>query len=377
MFPDGNATPAEIIHALRFLEPSTSFRSEFAYDNLLYIVAGEVAARVAGTDFEALLEERLLAPLGMQDCASMADRAAPGAVVVTPHVLVDDRLEATTTRLGPSVTAAGGIVCSARGMANWASFILDGGVSPGGERLVSERQFRELTKPVTLLPTPGILSEHAGASMNAYALGWGVSTFYGEPMLSHGGGVWGVTTFIAVLPKQQLAVFVSNNLMSAAPRAVVNDIVDKFLGDETGETGKDWVSIIADAAGQRQAAGDEAVAEAWATRNAESSPSLPLEAYTGTYRDPWYGEVYISISDDGTLHFAASRNAPLEGPLVHFQYDTFVAEWTDRRLMADAYVTFTLGADGTAERIRMKAVSPTTDFSFDFHDLDLVRVPER
>lgn len=49
---------------------------------------------------------------------------------------------------------------------------------------------------------------------------------------------------------------------------------------------------------------------------------------------------------------------------------TFIARWKDRRLNADAYVSFSLDAEGKVERIRMKAVSPATDFSFDFHDLD-------
>jgi hypothetical protein len=94
------------------------------------------------------------------------------------------------------------------------------------------------------------------------------------------------------------------------------------------------------------------------------------------YRDPWYGNVHVSLGKDGQLEFRSDRNEPLQGPLEHFQYDTFIVRWTDRRLMADAYVTFLLGADGTIEGIRMKAVSPATDFSYDFHDLDLKRVPQ-
>jgi hypothetical protein len=110
------------------------------------------------------------------------------------------------------------------------------------------------------------------------------------------------------------------------------------------------------------------------SRAADSVPSLPLEAYAGTYRDDWYGEIRIALEEDGALWFYSERNEPLRGPLEHFQYDTFIARWTDRRLDADAYVSFTLTTEGSVERIRMKAVSPTTDFSFDFHDLDLVRV---
>jgi CubicO group peptidase (beta-lactamase class C family) len=376
MFPDGNATPAEVIHALRYFEPATSFRSEFAYDNLLYIVAGEVVARVSGEPFADFLEKRLFAPLGMNECVATPDRAAPGAEIATPHMSVDGELEITTTRVTNLVAAAGGIACSARGMARWMAFMLGEGTTADGAQLISAAQFAELTKPVTLLPAPGYLAEHAGTRLNAYALGWGVSTFYGEPMLSHSGGVWGVTTFIALMPEQKLAVFASNNQMSAAPRAVVNDIVDAFLEDSSSKAGKDWVSILASVSGDRGSAAQKVVDEAWAARDADSTPSLPLEAYTGTYRDPWYGTIRISL-EDGRLKFESDRNEPLQGPLEHFQHDTFVARWADRRLHADAYVSFLLGPAGDVERIRMQAVSPATDFSYDFHDLDLEIVDER
>jgi CubicO group peptidase (beta-lactamase class C family) len=372
MFPDGNATVAEVVNAMRYLEPATSFRAEYAYDNLLYIIAGEVVGRVSGEPFVEFLERRLLAPLGIPDCVATASRAGRGARLATPHMLVDGALEVTTTRVTDLVAAAGGIACSARGMARWLSFMLNEGVAADGERLLSERQFAELIRPVTLLRVPGYLAEHAGAYLSAYALGWSVSTFHGQPMLSHGGAVWGMTTFIAILPRQGLAVYASGNQMSPAPRAVVNDVIEHFLaGDAAVE--RDWTAILDTLSADSRADADRVVAEAFAARNADSTPSLPLDAYTGTYRDPWYGTVTLSLSDDGQLWFESARNPPLKGPLEHFQYDTFVARWEDRRLMADAYVTFSLTPDGRIERIRMRAVSPATDFSYDFHDLDLAR----
>lgn len=374
MFPDGNASAADVVNALRHFEPATSFRSEFAYDNLLYIVAGEVVARGAGEPFVDFLERRLLTPLGMDECAATAGRAGPASRAATPHMLVDGELETTTTRITDLAAAAGGITCSARGMTRWLSFMAAEGAMADAERLISQTQFRQLIRPVTLLDVPGYLAKHAGAYLNAYALGWGVSTFHGQPMLSHGGGVWGMTTFLAILPEQGLAVFASGNQMSAAPRAVVNDLLEHFSKGADSAEATDWIAVLGEVSGDRQAAADEAVAEAFAARNAESTPSLPLESYTGTYRDPWYGEVRVALTDGGTLWFESQRNPPLRGPLEHFQYDTFVARWSDRRLQADAYVTFTLAPDGQVERIRMEAVSPATDFSYDFHDLDLRRI---
>ena len=183
-----------------------------------------------------------------------------------------------------------------------------------------------------------------------------------------------MTTFLTILPEQGLAVFVSNNKLSPAPRAVANDIIDRFLADVSPNSGKDWVGIVSDAMSARSSGAIEAIADAESSRSADSNPSLPLDAYVGTYRDPWYGDISIEMYEDGRLWFRSARSAPLSGPLEHFQFDTFIARWTERKYDNDAYVSFTLGAEGNVERIRMKAVSPATDFSFDFHDLDLVRV---
>jgi len=369
IFPNAESTRDEVVHAMRYFEPATSFRSQFAYDNLLYIVAGEVVAKVAGMPFDDFLEQRLLAPLGMDDCRATLERVAATADKATPHVLVDGQLETTGSGITPVAAAAGGVNCSASGMAHWMQFVLSRGQLADGTQLVSEKQFAQLVQPVTLLSTPPYLAEHAGALLNAYALGWNVHSFHGQPALSHGGGVWGMTTFLMVLPDAQLAVFASGNQLTAAPRAVVYDVAEAWLGGPD----PDWVGIIDELTQSRRGAGKEAVEQAQQERAEDSRPSLPLEAYAGTYRDPWYGDIEVRLQDD-SLWFYSGRSAVLNGPLEHFQFDTFIARWSDRRLNADAYVSFSLSPTGEVERIRMKAVSPTTDFSYDFHDLDLRRI---
>ena len=375
LFPEGNTSRQEVIHAMRYLKPSTSFRSEYAYDNLLYIIAGEVVARVSGLPFEDFLEQELLAALGMSDCTASLGRVAAGASKATPHLLVGEEYEITRSQITEASAAAGGVNCSAAGMARWMQFVLDQGVTAAGDALMSNEQFEQWVKPVTLIDPPAYMTEHAGAHLGAYALGWGISTFYGQPMWSHGGGLWGMTSFIAVLPEMKLAVFASNNQMSAAPRAIVYHILDQFLVGRAAEAGKDWIAILDELYQARLLEGEEAVALAEESRDETSTPSLPLEAYTGTFTDDWYGPIEISLNDDGQLWFESGRSERLSGPLEHYQFDTFIARWSDRQLRADAYVMFTLSPEGAADQIRMKAVSPTTDFSFDFHDLDLQRIP--
>jgi hypothetical protein len=105
-----------------------------------------------------------------------------------------------------------------------------------------------------------------------------------------------------------------------------------------------------------------------------TKPSLPLSKYAGTYVDEWYGEIAIE-EQQGRLGIRFTRTPSLTGTLEYWQHDTFIARWSDRELRADAYITFALNPDGTIDQAKMRAVSPATDFSFDFHDLLLKPKP--
>jgi hypothetical protein len=119
-----------------------------------------------------------------------------------------------------------------------------------------------------------------------------------------------------------------------------------------------------------QAQIDAAVSRSAMVRDAASKPSLPLAQYAGVYTDAWYGDVVLEEAG-GKLVMRFSKTKALTGDLEHWQYDTFVVRWRDRELRADAFVTFALNPDGSIDRVKMAAVSPETDFSYDFQDLDL------
>jgi CubicO group peptidase (beta-lactamase class C family) len=367
-WPEAETTIDEVVRALRFLKPSSSFRSKYDYDNLMYIIAGEIVTRISGVDYADFVEARILQPLGMTGCRVGPSHARGLENRATPHVLVEGELQTTAYASSDFTAAAGGVICDAQGMGQWMKMWLSGGLKQDGEPLLSAEQIDQLWGPVTLKSTSKMMKEHAGSHMSAYALGWNVSSFYGEPVYSHGGAHWGMTTFIAVMPRQNLAVFVSNNQMGVAPRALVYHVLDHYLGGD-----KDWVGIYDEWLTAYYARAEEAVKTAAAEKRSDSNPNLPLEEYVGTYRDDWYGDIYIE-QVDGKLFFRSRRTPRLRGPLEHFQSDTFIVRWTDRQLKADAYVSFLLAVDGGVERIAMKAVSPATDFSYDFHDLDLVKV---
>ena len=148
-----------------------------------------------------------------------------------------------------------------------------------------------------------------------------------------------------MIPELRLGVVVLTNQESgAAFNAITYRVLDHYLGAQV----PDYVGDLPAAARRRhRGAARSAAAEArGAARDSTSGPSLPLGAYAGTYRDPWYGDVTIA-QESGGLVIRFTQTPSLVGDLVHWQHDTFVARWRDRELRADAYVTFALNPDGT------------------------------
>ena len=362
----------EIARRLRYIKPTTSFRTAYAYDNVLYSVAGEVIEAVSGQTWEDFVGTRILARVGM---TGSAVRYSAGGNVATPHALMEGRVRAVAPLASENVNPAGGITSSAADIAKWLIVQLDSGRLAEGARLFSQRTARELWSIVTPIRPGNPPAELATLRANflGYALGFNVRDYRGWKVVTHTGGLPGYVSRLTLVPDQKLGIAVFTNQESGeAFEAVTWRLLDQFLGAPP----TDWVAAYR----TLKLRGDSAVAAqertAATARDTASRPSLPLAKYAATYRDDWYGDITIAL-ESGKLVMRFSHTPSLTGDLEHFQYNTFIARWRDRELRADAYVTFALQPDGSIEHATMAAVSPATDFSFDFQDLLLVPVSRR
>lgn len=373
IWPDGNAEVDDIIAALPHLQPSTGFRDGYAYDNLLYIVAGEIVARVSGQSWPDFVTAEILRPVGLSQCAAQKDRIPGGADVVTGHeraagaedgVPIDPRAAFSNTW-----SAAGGLYCTAGDMMVWSRFWFDGGVTADGQRLVSEEQARELWEGVTPVGVNGRLRGNGSSHLAMYALGWVVQDFEGKLMVSHSGGAPGVASNLLLLPEEDIAVFSSSNDYRGAASTFNHQVANALVG----RGGSDFISEWGAAFAKAEAEGAALISETAGPPADAAQPNLALAEYTGTYRDPWYGDVRISRTDSGALFIDMGRSEILDGELTHFSGDRFTAFWPDASLKADAYVDFAVEG-GKVTGMTMKAISELTDFSYDFHDLKLEKI---
>jgi CubicO group peptidase (beta-lactamase class C family) len=365
-YPATDFTRTEIIHGLRYIKPKSSFRAEYDYDNVLYIVAGQIIPAVTGQSWEDFVQEHILTPLGMMDCAPNYARIPHRADVASPHQLVEGKSAAIPVEALDVIGPAGTINCNVNGMNIWLQTQLAEGKSPTGLQLFSPERSEEMWSPVTPEPINPALAALTGSYFKAYGLGWEISNQFGYERIFHTGAVPGMTTWVAMIPQLQLGVVVLTNRENGwAMEAIGNQILDAYVGAPE----RDWVDTVSGVVQQRRADAQAVNDTVAATLAKAAPPPLPLEAYTGHYADPWRGEAVVRREGEHLL-LKISRTHDLEGALTPFSGDIFVVRWNRRGLDADAYVRFTPKFGGGVENMTLQAISPATDSSFDFQDLN-------
>ncbi len=374
MFPDGgNFTKKDIIHNLRYLKPVSAFRTKYDYDNNLYIVAGEVAERASGIKWEDLVEQRIMKPLGMQKSAASLYRLKDNSNAVRPHAPVNGNLQVLDIDWSESANAAGGIWSNIIDWSKWVIAQVNHGKYGEGQKntLFSKEVHNETWTPQTIIKT-GTAAPY-NTHFAAYGLGWFLSDVKGYKQVTHTGGLAGMVTQVVMFPELKLGIIVFTNQQSgAAFNAISRSIQDSYLG----VSGYDWVKIMKERVDKGEAEakkiGDD-VEKDMQAQLSKAGGKFNFQPYLGTFRDVWFGDIEISIKN-GKAWLDCKRSPKLSGEVLPYKGNSLIVRWVDRTLDADAYLMFTTDMDGNPSGLTMKAISPLTDFSFDFHDLDLKRV---
>ena len=371
--PRGKLPRAEVVRRLRYIKPETSFRSAYAYDNILYIVAGQLIEEVSGQTWENYIREHVFAPAGLPHASSddahhfgNANRAYPhGRVGGSVRGAGEQKLLDEHDQLARASAPAGLLAMSANDMGRWLQIQLGRGAVPAGGRLFSEASALEMWTPVTpipIAPAPSGL-ELTQPDFNAYALGWEVRDYRGTKIVWHSGGLFGFTSIVVIIPEKHVGFAIELNAEDIEPRfGLMYELLDHYLGLPS----QDWPAKFGAYRDERIAQAADLVARE-ASSPAKTRPSLPLESYAGSYADPWYGKLVVGSDQKGlTVDFTTTPN--MTGHLEHWKYDTFVARFDDKGI-EPAFLNFAIGFDGTVTSITAKPVSPIADFSFDYGDL--------
>lgn len=369
-FPEGSDFNVDdVIANVEYLEPESSFRSEFQYNNNMFIIAGEVLKRISGLSWEEFIETQIMKPVGMTSSKASYNRVSNKSNIIDAHTMAEGKVIQIPHDWSETANPAGGIISNVPDMLTWAEFLMNDAVTKSGERLLSEKQFHELWQlqtPLTVYPNDSYNSNFKG-----YGLGWFVADVKGgHKQVYHTGGLLGTVTQFTMIPDLDLGIVVLTNQMNgSAFNTITNTIKDSYLGYEN----RNWL----DKYGTRNAdyiKYNDSIKTAVYTKveNAKTLKNLPKpEQIVGTYTDDWFGDVIISHDSKKGYTIKSKRSSRLFGELLPLNATTFVAKWNDRSYDADVYVQFTFNENGEAVSASMKYIAPITDFSFDFHDLQL------
>jgi CubicO group peptidase (beta-lactamase class C family) len=344
-----NYDQAEVLRRLRYLKPQGQFRADFVYSNLMYTVAGAMAERITGKKWNVLVTERLLTPLGMTGTNAEEDLTRPNSA--SPHALIDGVQQPVRPYYWKTMAPAAAIASNARDMARWLQFQLGDGMWEG-KRIISAASMEQMHSPQFIVPTTAAM--RAGRNVDyfaGYGFGWQVFDYKGRTMFWHSGNGDGMPSYMGILPKQKLGVIVMTNswVMPSLHGALINRILDTFLGLETRDNVAE--TIAADKTNRERDA--KAVADMEKERAKNTKPPVALAQYAGTYNDPLFGDMTVTVEGDHTvLQFAGGEKANLS----HWHYDTFDVLWRDPLLRAyyGAAAVFSLDADGKPARLDMR-----------------------
>jgi CubicO group peptidase (beta-lactamase class C family) len=372
--PNSTLSRKETVRRICYLKPATSFRSGYAYDNILYMAAGQLIQEVSGETWEQYIHDHVFGPLGMNHSTDSDAEYQANPNHARPHSRSGAAIHGLGTQtpldenatIAQNAAPAGGLAISANDMSRWLLTQLGHGKIPGNDNnLFSAEQSTQMWTGVVPTPIRQFPAQFAPTAphFNEYALGWDISDYRGVKVVGHDGAVLGSQATIALLPDKNVGIFIAAN---SEDGEIILGLRDELLDYYLGAPQNHWPEKFHEWKIGRLTAAAKQVQTAEA-KPAQIGPSLPLDHYAGDYTDPWYGTIKVRQSGNG-LSIDFPHSSGMEGPLTHYQYDTFK---TNPKLgwVEPAYVTFSIGADGKVDRVTMKPVSPAADFSWDYQDL--------
>jgi len=345
----------EIIRRMRFLRPNSSIRSHFAYQNEMFITAGQIIPAITGKSWDDFVRERIFAPLGMSSSLTSEPASPEGMDLASPHSNMTGTMQPIPEIKLYNAAPAGAIHSNIDDMEKWLRLQMHNG-SFNGKRIFSEAAAKEMHTPQTLIPMEAATSGLAAADANffAYGLGWFLHDYHGHLLIDHGGATDGMTTMVAFSPDDNFGfVILTNSDQVSFLESVMFRIFD--IGLERPE--KDWNAYYRDL--RKKVEDKQKAAEEKFQKDhvAGTKPSLPLAAYAGKYTDDLYGPAEISLNGDKLV--LRLTDLGFNADLEHWNYDTFRIQWRITDHLADPSVrllTFVLDAEGKPSQLRIEHV---------------------
>ncbi|UCC38748.1 MAG: serine hydrolase [Candidatus Aminicenantes bacterium] len=345
----------EILGRLRYIEPVTSFRYRYGYNNNMFLAAGQIAAALSGKSWDELIEEHIFEPLGMSMSNTSTLKLKDTENAATPHSYNDAKVTPIPWRNIDNIGPAGSINSNVMEMAQWMRLHLGKGTYEG-KKLLKASSIKEMHSPQTVIPKGKWLSSLSPVNHQMvpesnfflYGFGWFLQDYHGRKIVQHGGSIDGMRCLVGMIPEENLGVTILTNVNpTSLNEALMFKVFDIFLGTEK----RDWSAEMLAGAGKIWERFRAMQKKREKARVEGTKPSLALEKYVGTFENKAYGKTKVSM-ENGKLVMQVGK---FKGTLSHWHYDTFqltIQAPGSPSLM----VTFTLNAAGKVDELRVQGL---------------------
>ena len=323
----------DIIKKLKYLEPVSGFREKPAYQNVMYLVAGEIVSVVARTSWDDFLKNRIFDKLEMRNSTSISSFRERNKNLAFPHVWNEDYKKMLVAQeKGDNLAPAGFIYSSANDMNKYMKMLLNDGIFKQ-DTIISKSTLAEIFKPQIIYPIEG---SPFGNEFSSYGFGWWVTPKNNDKLIEHNGGIDGMAAKLFMIKNLNIGVIILTNI-SKEPASFL--LKAKLLEQIFEDKSLDFYETVKGYR-DRRVNGEPKIK----TRVNNTSPSLGLNGYTGVYTDKMYGEINIEPLNQKELEISFSRSSIFRGKLEHWHFDTFKIDWYDIRV-PDGYLTFNFNSD--------------------------------
>ena len=361
-----NHSREEVLRRARFLEPAYGFREHFGYQNIMFLAAGEIIPVVTDQEWEEFVSERILSPLEMNNTYYSTSQLMSDVNKAMPHNTVNDNNVVIEYVNWDNIAPAGALVSSVHDWSQWMIAQMNMGMKDT-TAIWSENEGHEMwaiQTPEAI--SPGSRSLWPSKTFSGYGLGWELQNLHGVKIVSHGGGYDGMISRTLMIPEENMGIVVLTNNISSIAYALTYAWADRYMGEE----GQDWSELFLNFSKSGQQAEEAERAAAEEARDKDSKPSLPLEAYAGTYGGEMYGNCEIRVVGD-QLAFQFEPTPLFRGTMRHWQYDSFQLNWGTQMMLPPGTVQFILNPEGEIEEMIIDVPNP----DFDFTELEFKKLP--
>ncbi len=331
----------EMLDRLRYLEPSHDFRSVWQYQNLMYLTAGMLSAKIENRAWEDVVRARVFQPVAMNTADfSVTDMAKSPDFSYGYARLPNDSVVRIPFKNIDAIGPAGNINASAADMARYLILHMNQG-KLDGKQLIPAAQIRGMHIPQMVMPTsPNPGAGGAEVGFQQYGMGFMVGTYRGRKLVQHGGNIDGFSAQMSFLPDDSVGVIVLTNMNGTQTRDFIPFMVyDRMLGLSQ----IDWSGRYLDQAERARARADSARGRQVASKVAGTKPSHSIADYAGTYSHPGYGDIRVSLNGD-KLQFTYGIYQGVG--LNHWHYDVFETEPASPAIPRRMRVQFHMDPDG-------------------------------